>query len=98
MDSKSEPVNLRVRRRGRVVDEAGRPVGSAVVAVVWGTAPTPEIGRRTTEEGVFQVALPRGRFRVQAVAPSGAKGAVEVEGGEGGEIVITIEEVHGKRH
>jgi hypothetical protein len=63
-----------------------------VVAVVSGTAPTPEIGRRTTEEGLFQLALPAGYFRVQAVAPSGATGTAEVEGGEGGEIVIRIEE------
>ena len=92
MDPIDEPVNPRSLRRGRVVDAEGCPVGRAMVAVVWGTAPTPEIGRRTTEEGVFQMALPKGRFRVQAAAPSGAKGTVDVEGGEGDEIVIRIEE------
>lgn len=96
MDSENEPVrqsiNPRRHRRGRVVDAGGKPVGGALVAVVSGTAATPEIGHRTTGEGVFQVALPEGSFRLQAVAASGATGTVEVEGGEGGEIVIRIKE------
>ena len=92
MESKDESVNPRRLRRGRVVDTQGRPVAKALVAVVSGNAPVPEIGRRTTEEGLFQLALPQGRHRVEAVAPTGAKGTAEVEGGEGGEIVITIDQ------
>jgi hypothetical protein len=51
----------------------------------------PDIGRRTSGEGAFQVALPSGRFRLQAVAPDGATAELEVEGGTGDEIVIRVE-------
>lgn len=79
----------RTLRRGRVVDADGRPVAGALVAVVWGTAPTRDIGRRTNGEGAFQVGLEPGRYRIQATA-QGASGEVEVEGGDGGEIIIQI--------
>ena len=92
MDSKNESVNPRSLRHGRVVDKQGQPVAKALVVVVSGNAPVPEIGRRTTEDGVFQMALPKGRHRVEAVGPTGTKGSVDVDGGEGGEIVITIDE------
>lgn len=75
--------------KGRVVDADGRPVAGALVAVVWGTAPTPDIGRRTDDAGAFQVGLGPGRYRIRATA-RGASGEVEVEGGQGGEIVIKI--------
>lgn len=92
MDSKGEAsLNARRLREGRVIDAAGNPVSGALVSVVWGTAPTPEIGRRTNESGAFHVGLPQGRFRVQAVAPSGGSGTAEVDGSEGGEIVIQLE-------
>jgi hypothetical protein len=81
----------RALRRGRVVDAQGRPVPGALVSVVWGTAPTPEIGRRTNEDGAFQMGLPPGRFRVRADGPGGAAGQVEVDGGAGDEIVIQVE-------
>jgi hypothetical protein len=82
----------RVLRRGRVVDAQGTPVADALVAVVWGTAPTPEIGRRANADGLFQVALPPGQFRVQAVGPGGETGQVEIDGGDGDEIVIQVGE------
>lgn len=81
----------RVLRRGQVIDAGGQPIADAMVSVVWGTAPTPEIGRRTDETGRFQVALPPGRFRVEAVAPGGATGLIEVDGGAGDAIVLRIE-------
>jgi hypothetical protein len=84
-------VSERILRQGRVVDAAGEPVSGALVAVVWGTAPTPEIARRTDDAGAFQVGFPPGRFRVQATTPSGGTGELEVEGGSGEEIVIRIE-------
>lgn len=71
------------------MDAAGRPVAGALVAVVWGTAPTPEIGRLTNEQGVFQVGLAPGRYRIRAVARE-ATGEAEVEGGQGGEILIRL--------
>lgn len=80
----------RALRRGRVVDPVGRPVIGALVSVVWGTAATPEIARRTDATGSFHVGLPPGRFRVEAVAPSGRVGYVDVEGGEGEDITIEI--------
>jgi hypothetical protein len=80
----------RVVRQGRVVDAQGNPVPDALVAVVWGTAPTPEIGRRTNEDGLFQLGLPPGQFRVQAIRPDGGAGQVEVDGGDGDEIVIQV--------
>ncbi len=73
------------------MDATGRGVTGARVSVVWGTAPTPEIGRRTGDDGAFQVGLPPGSFRLQAVTDSGGSGEVEVEGGEGPEILIRIE-------
>jgi hypothetical protein len=78
----------REARRGRVVDENGSPVKDAFVTVV--RSELPEVARRTNEEGLFQVGLPPGRFWLQAVAPWGANAEVEVEGGEGGEIVIRV--------
>ena len=71
------------------MDATGKPVAGALVAVVWGTAPTPDIGRRTNQEGAFQVGLPPGRYRIRAFTAD-ASGEVEVEGGEGDEIVIPI--------
>lgn len=71
------------------MDAGGNPVAGALVSVVWGTAPTPEIGRRTNEEGAFQVGLGPGRYRLRATA-AGAEGEVEVEGGPGQGIVICI--------
>lgn len=78
-------------RFGRVVDSESNGVAGALVSVMWGTAPTPEIGRRTDDGGAFHVGLPKGLFRLQAVTESGSAGEVEVEGGEGGEIVIRID-------
>ena len=83
----------RALRHGKVVDGDAHGVAGALVSVVWGTAPTPEIGRRTGHDGTFQVGLPPGTFRLNAVAESGFAGQVEVEGGEGGEIVIRIHRV-----
>lgn len=79
----------RALRTGRVVDAAGRPIQGALVSVVWGTAPTPEIARRTDATGAFHVGLPPGRFRLEAATASEI-GHVEVEGGMGEEIVIRV--------
>jgi protocatechuate 3,4-dioxygenase beta subunit len=81
----------RVLRRGRVIDASGQPVAGALVSVVWGTAATPEIARRTDAAGAFQVALPDGRFRIRATVPDGRSGQVEVQGGAGGDIEIRVD-------
>ena len=63
---------------GRVVREDGTSVESALAAVAWGTAPTREIAIRADENGIFRPALPSGRFRVEARAPDGAIGQIEL--------------------
>lgn len=72
-----------------MVDAGGSPLPGALVSVVWGTAPTPEIARRTDAAGGFQVALPPGRFRIEAVTQRG-KGEVEIEVDGGAEEAIVI--------
>ena len=72
------------------MDEESHGIAGALVSVIWGTAPTPEIGRRTDRDGSFHVGLPTGSFRLRAVTESGSAGEAYVEGGEGGEIVIRI--------
>lgn len=64
-------------------------MSGALVSVVWGTAPTRDIGRRTNDEGAFQVGLEPGRYRIQAVTDE-VSGEVEVEGGAGEDIVIQL--------
>jgi hypothetical protein len=78
------------RRAGRVLDASGQRVPGAIVAVVSGTGPTPEIGIRTGPDGQFVVALPPGTFQLEARTPSGGVGRLEVEGGPGEEIVIRL--------
>ena len=63
---------------GRVVGRGGAPISGALVAVASGTAPTPEIAIRTNSEGRFRIALPKGRFAIDARAPDGAAGHTEV--------------------
>ena len=89
MERVTEGRNVTVSRAGRVLDATGQPVAGAVVAVVSGTAPTPEIGIRTGADGRFRVALPAGKFRLQAHA-AGQAGEVEVQGGAGEEILIRV--------
>jgi Carboxypeptidase regulatory-like domain len=77
-------------RRGRVVDASDHPIPGAMVSVVWGTAPFPEIALLTDADGMFQLALPPGRFRLRAYAPDGASGDVEVAGGQAGDFTIRV--------
>lgn len=77
-------------RRGRVVDSSGHPVPGATVSVVWSTVPVPEMALVTDVNGVVRLNLPPGRFRLRAHAPDGKSGEAEVEGGEGGEMVIEV--------
>jgi hypothetical protein len=80
------------RRSGTVVDAEQRPVPGALVAVEWGTAPTPEIAVETKGEGRFTIVLPgAGRFRIRATAPNGTTGSREVDGADQQEIKIELE-------
>jgi len=67
-----------VRHKGRVVSRKGQGVASALVAVARGTAPTPEIGICCDQQGYFQIALPPGRYVLEARAPDGKTGSVEI--------------------
>ena len=77
------------RRLGRVLRADGSPASGALVAVASGDAPTPEIGIRADAEGWFHLALPEGRFVVEAHA-GGAKGRAEVDGAADEEIVLRL--------
>lgn len=82
---------LRVVRRGRVIDAEGRGIAGALVSVVWGTAPTPETGRRADADGCFVVGLSAGdRFRVRATAADGRAGETDVDGSASDEIVVRV--------
>jgi len=78
-------------RRGRVVFPDGSAASGALVAILSGTAPTPEIGIRCDVQGRFRIALPPGQFRIQARAATGEVGVAEAAGGlDGDEVVITV--------
>lgn len=68
---------------GRVVRVDGSGVPDAVVYVTRGTAPTPEIAIRCDTQGRFRIALPPGKFDIEAQSPDGASGrtTVEIEAG-----------------
>jgi hypothetical protein len=71
-------VSETILHRGRVRWEDGAPAPGAMVAVASGTAPTPEIAIRANAAGEFGIALPCGKFIIEAHGPEGAKGAAEV--------------------
>jgi hypothetical protein len=82
----------KTRRRGRVVDTAGRPVPDAFVSVVWGTAPVPEIALVTEADGSFLIGLPAGRFRLQANTADGRVGDADASGESTEEILIQLQD------
>jgi hypothetical protein len=63
---------------GHAVREDATSVAGALAAVGWGTAATPEIAIRADENGIFRLALPSGRFRIEARAPDGTTGSIEL--------------------
>lgn len=63
---------------GHVVREDATSMAHAVAFVGWGTAPTPEIAFRADENGIFRIALPSGRFRVEAKGSDGTTGSTEL--------------------
>ena len=62
---------------GRVVDAAGAPAPDALVTIVAGTVPLPEIALTVDADGRFALALPDGRFTLRAHSAAGA-GEAEV--------------------
>ncbi|WP_181832669.1 carboxypeptidase-like regulatory domain-containing protein [Bosea caraganae] len=75
--SDAEPV----LHRGRVTTPDGAGASAALVFVASGTASTPEIAIRCDADGWFRLALPPGRFVIEARAPDGRTGKVEVTTG-----------------
>jgi Carboxypeptidase regulatory-like domain len=67
-----------ILHQGRVLWDDGTIVPGALVAVTSGTAPTPEIAIRANANGEFRIALPSGTFGIEARAPNGATGSVDV--------------------
>lgn len=77
------------KRQVLVRDSAGRPVAGAIVEVLHGTAPVPEVGRLTDAEGRLLMHLPLGRFRLRAVTAGGESGEADADGES--DAVIDIE-------
>lgn len=68
-----------VLHEGRVRRQDGEGGSGVIVEVTRGTAPTPEIGIRCDQEGRFRIALPPGRYEIEARAPNGELGTVSIE-------------------
>lgn len=77
--------------RGRVVDKTGAAVDGALIVVIAGSVPVPEMALVADGEGHFSVRLPVGRFTLQARGGDGSSGTTEVETGSASpEVVVTI--------
>jgi hypothetical protein len=74
---------------GQVVDARGAPAPDALVTIVAGTVPMPEIALLVDAEGRFALRLPDGRFTLRAHAAAGT-GDAEVERPGDDEVVIVV--------
>jgi hypothetical protein len=74
---------------GQVVDARGAPVPDALVTIVAGTVPLPEIALMADAEGRFTLRLPDGRFTLRGHGPAGT-GDAEVERPRDAEVVIAV--------
>jgi Carboxypeptidase regulatory-like domain len=74
---------------GQVVDARGAPVPDALVSIVAGTVPMPEIALLVDAEGRFALRLPDGRFTLRAHAAAGT-GDAEVERPRDRDVVIAV--------
>jgi uncharacterized GH25 family protein len=80
----SDPARL------RIVDEAGKPVAGATVAVVRSSVPFPEIALLADDDGVVEIRLPSGTFTFRAHGPAGQSGEVTVQSPGSGEALVRI--------
>jgi hypothetical protein len=67
-----------MRHRILVLDERGRPVADAAVALSRSSVPYPEIALLTDADGVVELQLPPGIFVFRASAPGDRSGDLEV--------------------
>lgn len=75
-----------------VVDVKGAPVNGAIVVVESGTAPYPEIARKTGPTGTLKFSLPDGQFELSARAADGrsAHGSITVKDGASPRLVLRV--------
>lgn len=57
---------------GRVLTDGSTPAPEAIIEVVRGSVPLPELAQRTEQDGTFRMALPKGEFVLGAYAEGGA--------------------------
>jgi protocatechuate 3,4-dioxygenase beta subunit len=76
--------------RLRILDEAGRPVAGATVAVVRASVPFPEIALVADDDGVVAIRLPPGTFTFRAHGPDGRSGEATVLSPAAGEALVRI--------
>jgi hypothetical protein len=74
---------------GRVVDARGAPAADALVTVVAGSVPVPEIALLVDADGRFALRLPDGRFTLRAHGAAGS-GEAEIERPRDGSVVIAL--------
>jgi Carboxypeptidase regulatory-like domain len=79
-----------VMHEGRVRYRSGEFAAGAIVAVQRGTAPTPEIAIRCDAKGGFHIALPQGRYDIEARAHNGEFGTVSVATGSEAQIIEIV--------
>ena len=76
--------------RLKVVDDGGRPVPGATVAVVTASVPFPEIALLAGDDGIVEVRLPEGSFTFRAHGPDGRSGQVTLSSPARGEVVVRL--------
>jgi hypothetical protein len=74
---------------GQVVDARGAPVPDALVTIVAGTVPMPEMALMVDAKGRFVLRLPDGRFTLRAHGAAGT-GEAEVERPGDDAVVIAV--------
>lgn len=77
------------RLAGQVVDARGAPVPDALITIVAGTVPMPEMALMADAEGRFTLRLPDGRFTLRAHGGAGT-GEAEVERPGDDSVVIAL--------
>ncbi len=72
------------------MDETGRAVPGATVAVVRSSVPFPEIALLADDDGVVDLRLPPGTFTFRAHGPAGRSGEVTVRSPGAGEALVRV--------
>jgi hypothetical protein len=86
----AEVVAGRMRHRIVVLDEGGRPVADAAVALARSSVPFPEIALLTNAEGVVALQLPPGIFAFRVRGPTNGSADIEVTSPGPAETVVRL--------